>query len=523
MPPAPVPARLPDPAEIVRRLDRFVIGQSQTKRELAVAVYNHYLAVAARRDFGKQHILLLGPSGSGKTFLVRCLADLLGVPVGFSSATSLVETGYVGDPVDSVVRRVLAHCDGDVRRAECGIVFLDEIDKIRRCNGGIRDVSGEGVQNGLLTLLDGRTVHPREHDHRNHDPIDTGRMLFICTGAFVELAEIVRRRLGTAQRTAGFRHDISSGADSSKSSDYEALSQVETRDLVQFGFIPELIGRFGTISALHELSEEDLVKILRQGEESALRQQSGLFALHGIKLTFEDPALVALAREAGKLGTGARALNRLVKRVLDTVSHRLAALADDGVTRINITREAVEGTADPTFVRGKRRLKRRDLALRSRALEVVSGKLRAPVSRRLSRSAVSRQGSSAHENISSRVNNLTIRESLWRDSDEAGPEWWKDVELVDEGHRSRFLRLARELKLNPASLHDFFVSCRDEDADAIRASLTYLDYLRRQEKQQVSADSALAQDEDFGNPEGHSPFAGDILDDSVDEDDDIPF
>ncbi len=523
MPPAPVPARLPDPGEIVRRLDRFVIGQSQSKRELAVAAYNHYLAVAARRDFGKQHILLLGPSGSGKTFLVRCLADLLDVPVGFSSATSLVETGYVGDPVESVVRRVLAHCNGDVRRAECGIVFLDEIDKIRRCNAGIRDVSGEGVQNGLLTLLDGRTVYPREHDHRNHESIDTRRMLFICTGAFVELPEIVRRRLGTAQRMAGFRHDHSASADPLQTLDYEALRQVETRDLVQFGFIPELIGRFGTISALHELSEGDLVKILRQGEESALRQQSGLFALHGIKLTFEDPALAALAREASKLGTGARALNRLVKRVLDPVSHRLAALADDGVTCINVSQESVEGTAEPTLIRGKRRLKRRDRALRLRALEIASGKHRSLHPRRRSRTLVSRQGAAAHESISSRVKNLLNHESLWRDADEAGPEWWKDVELVDEGHRSRFLRLARELKLNPATLHDFFLSCRDDDADAIRASLSYLDYLRLREVQQAHAETAKAQEDDLGNPDGLSPFAGDAASEGIDEDDDIPF
>ncbi|MCB1235670.1 MAG: AAA family ATPase, partial [Verrucomicrobiae bacterium] len=238
---------LPTPTEMIAHLDRFVRGQARAKQDIAVAVYNHYLSQAWRdrghEDLGRHHILLIGPTGVGKTYLVRTLADFLGVPVGFASATGLAEAGYKGNSVETIIRSLIDRAEGDPKRAEKGIVFIDEIDKIRGADtGGYRDVSGEGVQNALLTLLDGRISEGLEG--YGHRPVDTSRLLFVCTGAFVGLQEIVERRLGSRERRIGFLARPNETVEKIPDQPiYEALCQAETRDLVEFGMIPEFIGR----------------------------------------------------------------------------------------------------------------------------------------------------------------------------------------------------------------------------------------------------------------------------------------
>jgi len=342
--------RLPTPRELIEYLDRFVVAQDRAKRDLAVAIYNHYLAKTKRgdsrfEDFGKQHMLMLGPTGTGKTYLVRTAARCLDVPVSFASATSLVETGYVGDPVDSVVKNLLATTRGDVHRAEHGIVFLDEIDKIRRAEGGPRDISGEGVQNGLLTLLDGREVEVASGNKTVR--VDAAKLLFICTGAFSGLEEIVRRRIESGG-AIGFDHKNDAEATLTTS---EVLARAELDDLRSYGFIPEFIGRFTTLTCLSQLGREDLVRILESSEASILRKQEALFALHGIALRFTPEALAAIADQALDLGTGARGLERAVLRCLDPVDWRLPDLASDGIIEIEITDTVVTDGAEPDMRR----------------------------------------------------------------------------------------------------------------------------------------------------------------------------
>ncbi|MEM7383402.1 MAG: AAA family ATPase, partial [Verrucomicrobiota bacterium] len=349
---------LPTPGEMVAHLDRFVRGQARAKHDLAVAVYNHFLSQAhldrSGEDLGKHHLLLIGPTGVGKTYMVKTLADFLRVPVGFSSATGLVEVGYKGNSVESVIESLYHAADGDPSLAERGIVFIDEIDKIKGHDaGGGRDVSGEGVQNALLTLLDGRASNGFEGQSR--PSVDSSRVLFICTGAFVGLEEIIELRRGRDDRKIGFaarpNEDLGGIHDQPV---YEALCHAETRDLVEFGMIPEFIGRFSTMTVMHELGEEDMIEIMSGvTEHSALKKQKKLAAIHGIELTLEKGALKEMAKEAVALGTGARGLRRLIGRVVDPVAHRWAELASSGIRKVIIHRASVLDGAEPKLIKGK--------------------------------------------------------------------------------------------------------------------------------------------------------------------------
>ncbi|MFM6174305.1 MAG: AAA family ATPase, partial [Sphaerospermopsis kisseleviana] len=365
---------LPSPAEMVRHLDKHVRGQLRAKQDIAVAVYNHYISQIHRdlesHDLGRYHILMLGPTGSGKTFIVKTLADLLGVPVSFSSATSLVEVGYRGRSVDDVVKSLLDRAQGNPQLAERGIIFIDEIDKIqRKDNAGQRDVSGEGVQNALLTMLDGRIAD--SVDSVKHDPVDTSRILFVCTGAFVGLDQIVEQRLGQRTRQQiGFSRRVPEDLESFPNKPiYSALCQAITTDLVEFGMIPEFIGRFATITALHELGIDDLRAIISDGTTgSALDRQRKLARVHGIDLEITPDALDAIAAEALRLRTGARGLHRLIGRAADSVDHRWVELADDGVTKVVIDKACALGTGDPKLVKGQRTHERIDLEMRKEVM-----------------------------------------------------------------------------------------------------------------------------------------------------------
>ncbi len=521
---------LPTPLEMIAYLDKFVLGQARAKQDIAVAVYNHYLSQAHRAeegiDLGKHHILLIGPTGVGKTYIVRKLGEFLGVPVGFTSAAGLVEAGYVGNDVETAIRAVLDRADGDPRRAERGIVFIDEIDKVRRMATGSRDISGEGVQNALLTLLDGRIS--KGDDKTPHPPIDTGRILFICTGAFVGLDKIIEHRLGRGKTKLGFaaRHNENLERIGNRST-YELLCQVQTADLVEFGMIREFIGRFATISTLHQLSIEDL-KDIAQGnvERSPLAIQRQLAAIHGIDLQIEQDALDALAEEAASLGTGARGLHRLFGRAVDAVDHRWPELADEGVTRVVIDRDCALGTGQPTLFKGpaggkkekkdkkskkerKRKktktLRRRDLELRKLAL---AGLPRPPRSGSVATAnhgtppGISNTAGWTAEQIWQRLEEVKNESLDWDDTTGTARKWWETFEHENRHRPAVVLRVAEELAQRKASIAEFFLAYVYSNTDNIQANLHYLDYVRLKKQEEEKKRKRRRREEDEEEDDG---------------------
>ena len=372
------PEKLPTPLEMVGFLDRSVKGQRRAKLKLATAAYNHFIS-QANRDFtkrkraSKQHILLLGPTGSGKTYMVDLLGQYLQVPVSHACAAALVESGYRGRPVDDIIKSLLDQAKGNVQLAEKGIVFIDEIDKIRCEDSGGRDVSGEGVQNALLTLLEGRICD--SVDGKAIPAIDTSRILFICAGAFSKLPGIIHKRLGLDRKSIGFDRERSSEVPLNKgfSEDARLLSQVDTLDLIEYGMIPEFLGRFAHIAALDPLSIEDMLEIIQDPESnSELAKRQELAAIHGIDLQFSKSALRAIAEKAYQLGTGARALNRLIADSLVSVEHLWPNLADEGVTKVLVTQQCVLKNAPAKRSRAKTDQRRIDKLLRAKYLDSVT-------------------------------------------------------------------------------------------------------------------------------------------------------
>ena len=344
---------IPAPHKIKGKLDEYVVGQEYAKKAMSVAVYNHYKRVATGTmdeiEIEKSNMLMIGPTGSGKTYLVKTLARLLDVPLAITDATSLTEAGYIGDDIESVVSKLLAAAGNDVEKAEQGIIFIDEIDKIaKKKNTNQRDVSGESVQQGMLKLLEGSEVEvPVGANSKNAmvplTTVNTKNILFICGGAFPDLDMIIKERL-TKQSSIGFGAELKDRYDHDKT----ILEKVATEDLRSFGMIPEFLGRLPIVFTLRGLSEEMLIKILKEPKNAILKQYQKLLALDEVKLEFDDGALSAIAKKAMKKDTGARALRAIIEEFMLDIMYEIPK--DDSIGQVTITREYIEGTGGPLIM-----------------------------------------------------------------------------------------------------------------------------------------------------------------------------
>ncbi len=354
----PSEIKLPTPVEIKKYMDQYVIEQDEAKIALAVAVYNHYKRIQYEKEdkddveLQKSNIIMLGPTGSGKTLLAQTLARFLDVPFAISDATTLTEAGYVGEDVENILLRLIQAADYDIERAERGIIYIDEIDKIAKKSENpsiTRDVSGEGVQQALLKILEGTiaSVPPqggRKHPNQEMIRVNTSNILFICGGAFAGMDKVINRRL--AKRTMGFGADIKKAEEKDMA---EILKEVEPEDLLKFGLIPEFIGRLPVIVSLHPLKEDALVRILTEPKNALIRQYQKLLKMDQVELTFEDKAIRAIAKKAIERCTGARGLRAIIEKIMTKVMYEIPEMKD--VKRCIVTEETVLKEKEPILIK----------------------------------------------------------------------------------------------------------------------------------------------------------------------------